>query len=99
MPDEVRALEATGEKFYPRELAALLRRESSILPKKVCNDALESGMNVIIDDTLGNEKQARILLDRLQTARCVVEIADVETTQDVSERRCWVDSPHSSSDM
>lgn len=87
LPDEVRALEAAGEKFYPRELAALVHTESSILAKKARNEALESGMNVIIDGTLGNEKQARILLDRLQAAGYDVLVADVETTQKVSEAR------------
>ncbi|WP_369745639.1 zeta toxin family protein [Paenarthrobacter sp. AMU7] len=87
VPDEVRALEAAGEKFYPRELAALVHTESSILAKKARNEALEAGMNVIIDGTLGNEKQARILLDRLQAAGYDVLVADVETTQNVSEAR------------
>jgi hypothetical protein len=59
VPEEVRALEAAGEKFYPRELAALVHTESSILAKKARNETLESGMNVITDGTLGNEKQAQ----------------------------------------
>ncbi|MHC8609087.1 zeta toxin family protein [Paenarthrobacter ureafaciens] len=84
---EVRALEAAGEKFYRRELAALVHSEPSILAKKASNEALESGMNVIIDGTLGNEKQARILLDRLQAAGYEVLVANVETTQKVSEAR------------
>lgn len=87
VPDEVRTLEAAGEKFYPRELAALVHKESSILAKKARNEALESGMNVIIDGTLGNEKQAKILLDRLQAANYDVQIADVETTQSITEAR------------
>ena len=87
MPDEVRALEASGEKFYPRELAALVHTESSILAKKARNEALEAGINVIIDGTLGIEKQARILLDRLQGAGYVVLLVDVETTQNVSQAR------------
>ncbi|WP_369745665.1 hypothetical protein [Paenarthrobacter sp. AMU7] len=36
---------------------------------------------------MGNEKQARILLDRLQAAGYDVLVADVETTQNVSEAR------------
>lgn len=44
-------------------------------------------MNVIIDGTLGSGKQARILLDRLQTAVYDVLVADVETTQKVRETR------------
>lgn len=41
VPDEVRELEAVGEKFYPRELAALVHNESSILSKKATNEALK----------------------------------------------------------
>lgn len=87
LPDEVRELEAVGEKFYPRELAALVHNESSILSKKATNEAVKRGDNVIIDGTLGNEKQARMLMDKLAAAGYDVMVADVETTQDVSEAR------------
>jgi hypothetical protein len=87
VPEEVRVLESAGERFHPRELASLVHAESSILAKKARNDALDSGINVIIDGTMGNEKQARILLDRLRDAGYDVLVADVETTQDISEAR------------
>lgn len=87
VPEEVHALEAAGEKFYPRELAALVHTESSILAKKARDEALKSGMNVIIDGTLGNEKQAKILLDRFQAEEYDVLVADVETTLDISAAR------------
>ncbi|MGO4856900.1 zeta toxin family protein [Arthrobacter sp. 2MCAF14] len=87
VPDEVRELDAAGEKFYPGELAALVHNESSILSKKATNEALKRGDNVIIDGTLGNEKQARMLLDKLTAAGYDVMVADVETTQAVSEAR------------
>jgi len=87
VPAEVRELEAAGEKFYPRELAALVHNESSILSKKATNEAVRRGDNVIIDGTLGNEKQARMLLDKLEAAGYDVMVADVETTQAVSEAR------------
>ena len=87
VPDEVRKLEAAGEKFYPRELAALVHNESSILAKKAIRDALDRGDNIIIDGTLSGEKNARAQLDALQAAGYDVKIADVETTQAVSEAR------------
>lgn len=87
VPAEVRELEATGEKFYPRELVALVHTESSILAKTARNEALKDGKNLIIDGTLGNEKQARILLDKLASAGYDVMVADVETTLTVSESR------------
>lgn len=94
VPQEVRTLEAAGEKFYPRELAALVHEESSILAKKTHNEALASGLNVIIDGTLGSEEKARILVDRLQQAGYDVLVADVETTLPITEARClgrWED--------
>lgn len=87
IPDEVRSLDAAGEKFYPRELAALVHNESSILAKKAIRDAIVRGDNVVIDGTLSGEKNARLQLDALQAAGYDVKIADVETTQDISEAR------------
>lgn len=87
IPAEVRALDAAGEKFYPRELAALVHNESSILAKKAIRDAIVRGDNVVIDGTLSSEKNARLQLDALQGAGYDVKVADVETTQDVSEAR------------
>lgn len=87
VPEEVRELESGGEKFYPRELAALVHTESSILAKSARNEAMKDGKNLIIDGTLGNEKQARILMDRLAAVGYDVLVANVETTQAVSEAR------------
>ncbi|WP_369745682.1 zeta toxin family protein [Paenarthrobacter sp. AMU7] len=87
VPDEVRELEAKGEKFYPRELAALVHNESSILAKKAIRDAIDRGDNIVIDGTLSGEKNARMQMDVLQTAGYDVKVADVETTQALSEAR------------
>ncbi|MCB5291495.1 zeta toxin family protein [Arthrobacter sp. SO3] len=87
VPDEVRELEATGEKFYPRELAALVHNESSILAKKAIRDAIDRGDNIVIDGTLSGEKNARAQLDALQVAGYDVKVADVETIRAVSEAR------------
>ncbi|OOP62739.1 hypothetical protein BMF89_08365 [Arthrobacter sp. SRS-W-1-2016] len=87
VPDEVRQLEAAGEKFYPCELASLVHNESSILAKKAIRDALERGDNIIIDGTLSGEKNACAQLDALQAAGYDVKVADVETTRPVSEAR------------
>lgn len=87
VPDEVRELEANGEKFYPRELAALVHNESSILAKKAIRDAIGRGDNIVIDGTLSGEKNARAQMDVLQAAGYDVKVADVETTQALSEAR------------
>ncbi|MCX8455118.1 zeta toxin family protein [Paenarthrobacter ureafaciens] len=87
IPDEVRELEAAGERFYPRELAALVHNESAILAKKAIRDAIDRGDNIIIDGTLSGEKNARAQLEALQAAGYDVKVADVETTQTVSEAR------------
>lgn len=87
VPAEVRELESAGEKFYPRELASLVHNESSNLAKRATDEAINRGDNVIIDGTLGSEKPARSLLDKLSAAGYDVIVADVETTQAVSEAR------------
>ncbi|NQD89477.1 AAA family ATPase [Paenarthrobacter sp. CM16] len=87
MPAEVQSLEASGEKFYPRELAALVHAESSLLARKTRGVSLKSGLNVVIDGTLGNNKHARALLELLQAAEYDVLVASVETTQAITEAR------------
>ncbi|WP_369745623.1 zeta toxin family protein [Paenarthrobacter sp. AMU7] len=87
VPDEVRELESKGEEFYPRELAALVHNESSILAKKAIRDAIGRGDNIVIDGTLSGEKNARAQMDVLQAAGYDVKVADVETTQALSEAR------------
>ncbi len=90
VPDEVRELEAAGEKFYPRKLASLVHNESSYLAKRATREAIGRGDNIIIDGTLSSEKNARMLLDALNAAGYDVMVADVETTQAVSEARIMV---------
>lgn len=87
MPDEVRDLEAAGERFYPRELATLVHGESAILARKAIKGALERGDNIVIDGTLSGLKNARMQLDALQGAGYDVMVVDVETTQAISEAR------------
>ncbi|MGT2464131.1 zeta toxin family protein [Sinomonas atrocyanea] len=87
VPEEVRELEAAGERFWPRELASLVHNESSILAKKAIRDALERGDNLIIDGTLSGEKNARAQFEALEAAGYEVMLSDVETTQEISEAR------------
>jgi predicted ABC-type ATPase len=87
VPEEVRELEAAGERFWPRELAALVHNESSILAKKAIRDAIGRGDNLVIDGTLSGEKNARAQFEALEAAGYEVMLADVETTQEISEAR------------
>lgn len=87
IPDEIRTLDAAGQRFYPRELAALVHNESSFLAKRAIQEAVARGDNIVIDGTLSSEENARRQLSALQAAGYDVKIADVETTQDVSESR------------
>jgi hypothetical protein len=57
-PQEVRDLEAQGERFFPRDLASLVREESSLLARKARLQAIEAGENVVIDSVLGSQKTA-----------------------------------------
>ncbi len=53
-PDAVREREATGEPFFPLELAALVHEESSHLARLLRDEALREGTNVVIDSVLSN---------------------------------------------
>jgi hypothetical protein len=62
-----------------------MHNESSILAKKAIRDAIGRGDNLIIDGTLSGEKNARAQFEALEAAGYDVMLADVETTQEISE--------------
>lgn len=86
-PAEVRELEAQGERFYPRELAALVHEESSLLVQAATTDAIERGQNIVIDGTLSRSTKAHRLLERLAVAGYEVSIVDVEAPREVTQER------------
>lgn len=87
VPDEVRELEAAGERFYPLELASLVHEESSYLAGALRDDAMRSGDNLVIDTVLSSEESALAMGRRLVAAGYDVRVVDVEVPYAVSEMR------------
>ncbi|MGL4340136.1 MAG: zeta toxin family protein [Rhodoglobus sp.] len=87
VPKEVQEREARGEKFYPLELAALVHEESSYLAKKLRDEAIRAGENIVIDTVLSNVADAQALGQRLNDAGYDVRVIDVEVSYELSEER------------
>jgi len=85
-PDEVRAQEATGERFFPMDLAALVHEESSLLASQARADAISRGDNVVIDGVLADPEKALELGRALEAHGYRVEVVDVEVPFEVSRR-------------
>jgi predicted kinase len=86
-PPEVAAAEADGEKVWPRERAALVHEESSLLMKDARDQAMRLGENVIIDGTLSNADAGEKLVKRLAERGYSVRIALVDGPREVTEAR------------
>lgn len=67
-PPEVKDLEAQGEHFYPRELAALVHQESSQLAANARTEAILHGENIVVDSVLSNPTAAVELERQFQSA-------------------------------
>lgn len=83
----IRDLEAAGEKFYPRELAALVHGESSFLMRQATAQALALGQNIVIDGTLSRSTRAHQMLEELARAGYEVSVVDVEAPREVTQER------------
>ncbi|MFF9483035.1 zeta toxin family protein [Streptomyces sp. NPDC014733] len=76
-----------GERFYPRELAALVHEESSLLSKQAQGQAIADGENVVIDGTLANGEKAHRLAETLQQQGYQIHVVDVEAPEHVARER------------
>lgn len=83
---ELRALEATGERLFPMELASLVHEESSMLARQFRNQVLDSGMNIVVDGVLAGQRSAVGLGEQLQAAGFEIAVVDVEVPFEVSEQ-------------
>lgn len=83
----VRELEAQGERFHPRELAALVHEESSLLNRAAVDHAVRDGQNIILDGTLAKTTRADEMLRTLARAGYDVTIVDVEAPREVTQQR------------
>lgn len=86
-PQQIRDLEAQGEKFFPLELASLVHEESSYLALALRNDAIARGENIIIDTVLKDPAGALRMGEQLKQAGYTVQVIDVEVPYEVSEER------------
>ena len=86
-PGEVSDRESAGERFFPLELASLVHEESSRLAKKLRDEAIDEGLNVVIDTVLSSEDVALDLGKRLRANDYDVHVVDVEVPYEVSEAR------------
>lgn len=87
VPREVRDLEAQGERFFPLEFAALVHLESVHIADSLRRDALEEGVNIVIDSVLGYEHAADRLGALLEGHGYDFEVVDVEVPFELSEKR------------
>ncbi|MGW6132380.1 zeta toxin family protein [Cellulomonas sp. NPDC055163] len=86
-PPAVRDLEARGERFHPRDLAALVHEESSLLNRLAFTDAVRAGQNIVIDGTLSKASRADQMLHGLALAGYEVTVVDVEAPREVTQQR------------
>lgn len=86
-PQEVKDLEAQGEKFFPLELAALVHEESSMLARRARDTAIENGENLVVDTVLSKPDAALALGAQLEVAGYRIEVVDVEVSFEVSAER------------
>lgn len=94
-PPEIRELEASGEQFFPLEMAALVHQESSKLAARCRTEAIDRGDNLVIDTVLSSQDSAREIGRMLSAAGYGVQVVDVEVPFEVSEaqiRGRWEES-------
>lgn len=87
VPVAVSNLQTKGEQFFPLELASLVHEESSILAKKLRDDAIVAGDNIVIDAVLSDAVKAIAMGQHLADAGYDVEVIDVEVPYELSEQR------------
>lgn len=85
--DEIRQIEAGGEKIWPRERAALVHEESSYLMKAARNEAIRQRRNIIIDGTMSSESKSKELAAQLERSGYQVKVVLVDAPKPVTEAR------------
>ena len=94
MPQSLRAGIEGGVALHPMECASLVHEESSALARRLRNQAIRDGDNVVIDTVLGSADKARSISAQLEAAGYDVQVVDVEVPFEVSEaqiRQRWLE--------
>ncbi|WP_402372993.1 zeta toxin family protein [Isoptericola rhizosphaerae] len=86
-PQAVADREADGEQFFPLELAALVHEESSYLARRLRDEAMRDGANMVLDSVLSDPDKAVQLGGRLAAAGYEVQVVDVEVPYELSQVR------------
>ncbi|AZZ53999.1 hypothetical protein C1I64_19475 [Rathayibacter festucae DSM 15932] len=86
-PPDLAAVEADGGKVWPRERAALVHEESSMVMKRVRDQSVRRGENVVVDGTLANADAGRTLVERLEGQGYRVRVVLVDGPRAVTEAR------------
>lgn len=87
VPADVRALEAAGERFYPRELASLVHVESARLAVRARSEAINAGERLVVDTVLSSPAAATSLGRTLEAAGYDVTVVEVEVPLELSRER------------
>jgi chloramphenicol 3-O-phosphotransferase len=94
LPSEVKQLQRAGERFYPRELAALVHEESSYLARLARNEAINAGERIVIDTVLSSAATATAIRRVLEAAEYEIIVVEVEVSLQMSRERTrtrWAD--------
>lgn len=86
-PAAVRELEASGERFFPLELSALVHLEAVQIADVLREEALERGYPVVIDGVLSQREHAIAVGRQLEGAGYGVDVVAVDVPFEVSEHR------------
>lgn len=86
-PPQVHALEATGERFFPAEMSALLQAESGLLARQQRQRAVAEGRDIVVDTVLWDARAALELGTTLERAGYVIDVVDVEVSYALSAAR------------
>jgi predicted kinase len=84
VPDEVKALEAAGERFFPRELPALVHAESVVIADALRQEAIAADVNLVIDGVLADRRDAEEIGAQLADAGYTIRVVQLEATETVS---------------
>lgn len=87
VPAEVRALEGDGERFFPREFAALVHAESVVIADWLRQEAIAAGLNLVIDGVLADPIEAEELGAQLAVAGYTINEVQLEICENVSIER------------
>lgn len=83
-PPVMRRYAEEGERFAPFEYASLVHEESSLLAKRLQEQQLAKGTNLLLDTVLKNEAAAQRVREQMSEHGYQFTVVSVQTTEEVS---------------